>query len=70
MPNSWRRLPWSSPARSPAGDRAGRLPGLRPADFVEELRSLNMRPQVTQTTSGRRSAIVGAMFGVAKQLGH
>jgi hypothetical protein len=29
-----------------------------------------MRAHVTQNTSGRRSAIVGAMFGVAKLLGH
>jgi IS5 family transposase len=34
------------------GDR-----GYDAADFVEELRTLNVRPHVAQNTSGRRSAI-------------
>jgi len=49
---------------APLGDRPravtlGADRGYDAADFVEELRTLNVRPHVAQNTSGRRSAIDG-----------
>jgi Transposase DDE domain len=37
--------------------RARRRSGVNAADFLEELRTLKVRPHVAQNTSGRRSAI-------------
>jgi hypothetical protein len=43
--------------RAPARDHARRRPGYDAADFVEGLRSMNVRPHIAQNNSGRRSAI-------------
>jgi IS5 family transposase len=39
-------------APSPSADK-----GYDAADFVEELRTINVRPHIARNTSGRRSAI-------------
>jgi IS5 family transposase len=46
--------PW---AEHPRAITLGADKGYDAADFVEELRTLNVRPHVAQNTSGRRSAI-------------
>ena len=44
-------------ADRPAAITLGTDKGYDAADFVEELRTMNVRPHVAQNTSGRRSAI-------------
>ena len=44
-------------AERPCAVTLGADHGYDTADFVEELRTLNVRPHVAQNTSGRRSAI-------------
>jgi len=46
-------------ADRPAAITLGADKGYDAADFVEELRTMNVRPHVAQNTSGRRSAIDG-----------
>jgi hypothetical protein len=46
-------------ADRPSAITLGGDKGYDAADFVEELRTINVRPHVAQNTSGRRSAIDG-----------
>jgi IS5 family transposase len=46
-------------ADRPRAIKLGADKGYDAADFVEELRTMNVRPHVAQNTSGRRSAIDG-----------
>jgi len=57
MPNGWRHV--QGPQFRPKAITLGADKGYDAADFVEELRTLNVRPHVARNTSGRRSAIDG-----------
>ena len=46
-------------ANLPTGITLGTNKGYDPRVFINELRAMNVRPHVTQSTNGRRSAIDG-----------
>ena len=59
MPSGWPRCHGRPPADRSSRITLGADKGFDAADFVAELRELNVTPHVAQNTSGRRSAIDG-----------
>jgi IS5 family transposase len=59
MPSAWPLDMIEDFADRPSAITLGADKGYDAADFVEELRTINVRPHVARNTSGRRSAIDG-----------